>query len=275
MSQEQLINAPPRIPSVPQVPLPQTNYGVLEHSGLPFSEPENITDVPPDFGWMSEIQTYMKLITMDKNQDVGVELAQMSVNAPNLNIETKLSQMIPVWQHIPMSCAKWFNATFSFKFIAIKPPRVTGKILLRYSFLSPRSTDSSDFDAFADDHLKRGICKEWDLGASNEFEFDITALCPIQARPTFLPERAFVGGPGISPYAAQQFSYSIISLGTLKLEVAQRLQPGGIFPDSIRIMMFRVLKGASYYTPTDPRSFMPHILGRPTKVKPSFSPYFK
>lgn len=266
MSEIQQIYNPPRIPSVPQPVLPQTNFGVLEHTGLPYSDPESIIDVPPDFSWMTELQAYMGMFTYVKDYAIGTPLKTFSVNAPDLTLEKKLYEMTPIWQHIPMTCSKWFNCTFSFKFIAIKPPRVTGKLLIRYEFLTPQSRLGRPI--FEKDTLKRGICKEWDLGQSNVFEFDITALCPIQARPTFIPERAFAAGASVSPYVAQSLHPSITSLGTVSVEVAQQLQPGSIFPDSIRILYFRVLKNANFYTPTDPRSAMPHILARPWPVKP-------
>ena len=257
---------PPRIPTVPQAPLPQTNFGVLEHTGLPFSEPENITDVPPDFGWMCELQAYLGMITYSKDAAIGSELQTLSVNCPFSTVQQVMWDQVPIWQHIPMTCAKWWNGTIGFKFEAICPPRVTGKLLVRYEFLPNQAMATPR--PFVNDTLKRGICKEWDLGQSHIFEFDVTALCPIQARPTWLPERAFQNGSAVSPYAAQQLNSAITNLGSLRIEPAQQLQPGSIFPDSIRILVYRSIKSANFYTPTDPRSAMPHILMRPWTMKP-------
>lgn len=106
---------------------------------------------------------------------------------------------------------------------------------------------------------------------SNEFEFDVPALCPVQARPTWMPERSWQAIDGTAHYGTQQISRSITSFGRIAIEVAQNLQPGGIFPDQIRIQCFRSFKEASFYTPTDFRGFMPHILGRPMKYKPALA----
>lgn len=272
MSQE--INfAPPRVPAIPQVPLPQTNFGALEHTGLPFSEEEMITDVPPDFGWMSELQTFMFSFEFSKQDEIGTVLKTFSALAANIPFENseppKLYDLVPVWQHIPMTSSKYFNADISYKFIAIKPPRVTGKLLFRYSFLAPEITDPyGSHLEFQKDSLKRGICKEWDLGLTNEFEFDISALCPVQARPTWIPERSLHGVSNTTRFGPQQLNSSITNFGTIRIESAQLLQPGGIFPDSIRIQVFRVIKNATYYTASDFRSQLPHVLTRSVLVKP-------
>lgn len=267
---DQLVNAPPRGILVPNLPQPQTNLGTLEHTGMPMSEPEMITDIPPDFGWMSEIQTFMRVFKFAKENEIGSLLVSFSGLAADLETTMRLNEMTMTWQHVPMACAKWFNAQVSFKFIAIKPPRVTGKLIVRYSFLP--DINSIPTKNFSDDSLFRGICKEWDLGQSNEFEFDLVALNPLQARPTYLPERIHPAGAGTSPYACQQLSWILATYGSVHVEVAQLLQPGGIFPDSIRIMVFRVIKNASYYVPTDPRSTMDHIMGRAQAVIPRLPP---
>lgn len=266
MSEIQQMFNPPRMPSVPQAPLPQTTSGVLEHSGLPYSDSELVTDVPPDFGWMCELQAFVGIFSYSKNDEVGSELKQFSVNAPDFLSDTKMYESVPIWQHIPFTCSKWFNATIGFKFEAVCPPRVTGKLLIRYDFLL--ETHHKYGPNFDKDKLKRGICKEWDIGQSNIFEFDVTALCPIQARPTWIPERSFAAGSAVSPYAPQMIHPSITHFGCIRIEVAQYLQPGSIFPDSIRILMFRSIKNANFYTPTDPRSGMSHVLTRPWPVKP-------
>lgn len=265
MSEIQQMFNPPRAPTVPQ-PLPQTSFGVLEHTGLPYSEPLNVTDVPPDFEWMYSLQSFMGMFTYNKNDEIGNEISAFSVTSPYFGSDQKLWQMAPIWQHIPFTTAKWFNATFSFKMIAICPPRVTGKLLVRYSFTTPH-TDVGN-PPYTYDQLRRGICKEWDLGQSNIFEFDVTALSPIEARPTWIPERAFQQKAAVSPYVAQTLNPSITSLGMIRVEPAQYLQPGSIFPDSIRILVFRSFKNANFYTPTDPRSGLPHILARPWPVRP-------
>lgn len=265
MSQQIELNYnPPRIPTVPMTPLPQTCMGVLEHTGLPYAEPMNVTDIPPDFGWMTSIQTYEGSFTYSKEDVVSKVIWHSNPLTPGIVDPYYLHDLNPTWPQIPFAASKWWNGTISYKFVAIKPPRVAGKLILRFWYIRPRSllNEQSSSDP---DSLMRGIAKEWDLAQTNIFEFDITALNPIQARPTWLP----IINPKISGFkngAQQSFSWAITSMGYLTMQAAQRLQVGSIFPDSIRIFVFRTFKNAQFYTPTDMRSRLNHCLGVPRNL---------
>lgn len=256
MSNNELSYAPPRYLTVPIQPLPQTNLGILEHSGIPLGEQEVITDIPPDLSWMAEIQLFQTSFVYSVSDMPGKNL--WSTNAHTLDdsalTPNNIKDGIP-WNLIPFLGSKWWDGQVSFKFIAIKPPRCTGKIMVRYSF-DPQFDPDNDPE-------KRGIAQEWDLGQSGEFEFDITAVNPVRARPTWLPritENDYTPAGQKEAFAIQRMPIPSWHMGSLVMEAAQRYQPGSIFPDSTRILVFKVYKNANFYLPTDFRGAMPHIL---------------
>lgn len=256
MSTEMNIFSPPRYPTAPQQPLPQTILGVSEHSGLPFSTPENITDVPPDFGWMFALQQYKYTFVMDEKDGPGKELASDQVNVYYGLFDKKNGDysFTSYWTTLPLFGAKWWSGMVSYKFIAIKPPRVTGKLIINYSF--------SAKETFSDNFKKMKIAKEWDLGQSNVCEFDVSALNQLRLRPTWLPENAKTLLNQVSMFAPQSLPMYSWNMGRINIEVANRLQPGNIFPGSIRILMFKSFKNAQCYAATDLRGRMPHIIGQ-------------
>lgn len=255
MSQTDPNFCPPRGLTVPQFPVPQTNYGVLEHTGLPIGEFKDVTDVPPDFGWMTLMQRYIGSFEYSKNSKIGDTLRKYSVLADVISGKRDMMRESITWQHIPFITSKWWTGSVSFKFIAIKPPRVTGKLLVRY-FFTPASQDE-----VRGEDLCREVVKEWDLGQSNVFEFDLTSICPIGLRPTWLPRvqgtnaTDAIGSRRIMP---QEMIYPMYAMGEIVIQPAQRIQVGSIFPDSIRILVFKCFKNATFSMPTDPRSTMPH-----------------
>lgn len=254
MSQTELLNFnPPRYTCEPVQPLPQTCLGTLEHSGLPGSDPVNITDIAPDFSWMSQYQHYLGMFSYKSTSPLRTPVYQIDVMGVD---ELKAAaSLIHPWAHLPFFTSKYWNGMVSFKFIAIKPPRTTGKLLIRYKF-----SNKSTFDDEAPDSLRRGVVKEWDLGQSNEFEFDITHFNAIQSKMTWVP-RSQIPEYLNSYQSAVVFPiYSSYGFGQISVEPAQKYQPGGIFPDDVRIQVFRVFKNAQFYIPTDPRSNQLHAL---------------
>lgn len=259
MSQAELNFSPPRIPSVSAVPTPQTCYGTLESSGLPVSNFEAVTDIGPDFGWMSQINVYQGQFTVSVNDSATRLISAVRYDREVLSDElTDTKQYVydltPSW-HLPcFTAGRYWNGMVVYRFLAIKPPRVTGKLLVRFSFAYG--------DFIAQDEQQRGVLKEWDLGQTNVCELDISAVNPVLARPTWLPIQTFSSRPTSLPVFSAYQSPSIPSffMGNITVQVAQRLQPGGIFPDSIRILVFRSFKNFQNYIPTDMRGSQPHCL---------------
>nr|WPV63632.1 MAG: hypothetical protein [Wufeng shrew polycipivirus 5] len=278
MSIEQA-NCPPRAPTVPQLPQPQTCFGVLEHTGIPTNAIQNVTDIPPDFSWMTEMQTFVRSFTFSISSELSTFLLDMAVHAPDQDNNIFSDAIKPLyWQYIPFLMSKWWTGSVSFKFLAIKPPRVTGKLIVRYVFRNYIDGKSDDRN-LNDDTMYRSISKEWDLGSSNEFEFDIDGLSVLEARPTWLPEtgrpipKEAVEGSLTGFYAVQEITPSAWMMGRVIVQPAQRLQPGGIFPDTIRILVFRTFKNANFYIPSDARVYAKNAICTPLSSYPRFMDY--
>lgn len=252
---------PPRIPDVPVAPPPQTVFGTLESSGLPFSEGSQISDIPPDFSWMSEIQTFYGDFEIKSTTPLQSPIITFSVTGNKLNsssqpVDTSSPYgVVQTWQSVPFLCSKWWSGEVGFRFIALKPPRTPGKLLFRYSFAP--NMDGKDQDLFVNDSAIRGVAKEWDLSQSNIFEFDVTGLNPIDARPTWLPDFSynFSNANTTGHVALPVMNPSTYLLGNIQVSLVIPYQPGSLYPDNIRILVFRTFKNAQFYIPTDPRHF--------------------
>lgn len=257
MNQQQSFNLPPRDPTVPNVPETQTNMGVLEHTGLPIEPIDLITDVPPDFKWMSELWKFHTAFTITNQQRPGTIIYTTRV----VQSDAAKDEVLAQWHDIPFACSKFWNGKISYRFTIIKPPRVVGKLLIRYrqdcfDEWGPMVTPPSQWTKIRDTKM-RTILKEWDLGQSSQFEFDITASNPIRARPTHLFEdKPRMDFPDSDPnnVANYRTPYILFEMGRLSVEVAQTIVPGGIFPDSYQIIVEKSLKDCQFYTPTDPRT---------------------
>lgn len=246
---------PVRNMGIPQNPVPQTNTGLLEHTGMPITPFENITTIPPDFSWMTSQFKVLTQATIDTTHTVGTVLYSANVlhpNAANLNFIDS-----PNWERIPFASSIWWKGIVSFRFSIIKPPRVVGKLLIKYrqdNFMN-LGPNSPGKDPNIKDDTYRSILKEWDLSATNHFEFDISASLPIRARPTKYPSMVTTpANEGPTAYAQVVPPWINYSMGAISLEVAEMIAPGGIFPDSYQIIVERSFKNADFMTPTDTKS---------------------
>ncbi|BBM96514.1 putative capsid protein [Colobopsis shohki virus 1] len=251
-STQTLIFNPPRLVNQPMMPLPQTVCATLEHSGIPSSIPEAITDIPPDLNWMSEIQLFKAEFDFSNTSLPSDQLWSTTVltHVDGTNKDdggTFKDHSFVHWNYLPFVGSRYWKGVVSYKFIAIKPPRATGKILIRYAF-------DPNF-SFNDDLYKRSVAVEWDLGQSSEIEIDFPGLDPIEARPTWIPtvDKNIIANPK-TVWRKQVAPISTWTFGSIVLETAQRYNPGSLFPDRTRILVFMVFKNASFYMPTDFRS---------------------
>ena len=145
-----------------------------------------------------------------------------------------------------------------YRFTIIKPPRVVGKLLIRYrqdAFDKWTTGGAPPAGWTTQDSKMRSILKEWDLGQSSEIVLDFSGLNPLEARPTWLPiidretfeDKTIIWRKQVPPIPVWNY-------GKIMIECAQRYNPGSLFPDSTRILAFIVYKNASFYMPTDFRS---------------------
>lgn len=259
--------------TVPQVPVPQTCFGVLNDSGLP-SDPENITDIPFDSSWMTSMQLYLTEFVIKQGMEIK---PGWQTNCDEVN--SCKSMILPVigrtddmpngyrknlryWHYLPFTTARFWTGSVKLRFMAIKPPRVGGKLLFRYE---PDSTaDPALLQANNQyDTLRRGIVREWDLAQSSDFELDLPGFNVISHRPTWVPHfsaRDYRGSPLTSKMYFWNLTPSSVHLGYLKVEMANDIQPGSIFPDSFRILVFQSFENAQFYQQCDARSNWRHVL---------------
>lgn len=241
-----MVNEPPQ-------PLPQTVCATLEHSGIPISAPENITDVPPLFDWMAQIQLYKDSFRFNVGHQPKDEIYQTFVLSHFVRPDGVISHYRDIpWNYIPFLASRWWTGSVSYKFIAIKPKEAVGKLLVRY-------LPDPNFD-FDNDKNRRGICVEWDLALSSELEFDIPAYNPMEARPTWLPHVDKYFSASGKNWAWQFPPQPSWNFGHIAIECAQMYVPGNLFPDSTRILVFQVFKNANFYLPTDLRGMTRHCL---------------
>jgi len=257
-------NNPPRNVGIPLNPVPQTNTGLMEHVAIPSDPMVSITDIPPDFDWMVRQWKLKKILSVDNTQDVGAIIGYIDVLAlgeKSSDHNGPLYQKTPSWIKLPFSVSKWWKGTVSHRFTIIKPPRVTGKLLIRWR-QDTFGTSKGWNKQTVKDATMRSILKEWDLSETNQFEFDITASLPIQARPTkFQTRQGTPKEPNI--FVSQVEPYINVTMGSFTVEIAQKISPGGIFPDTFSIIVERAFKDASFMTPTDSKSTYVMVIDRP------------
>lgn len=262
--QEQFQPVPPRNLSCPQVPTPQTVSGILSDSGFP-SDPENITDLAPDFSWMSAIEEFLTSFEIQQSST-----GQVVDIFPQKKFAEKFPTLVnlrhPTWHWVPFGVSRYWSGMCRLRFMAIKPPRVPCKLLIRYI---PDVSEYTAGNGFGKDVLRRGIKFEWDLGMSSECSIDISGYNWTSIRPTWIPR---VAGPDARSTSGDAIKFkswnhhlSQLSLGILRVEIASPMVPGGIFPDSIRVLVFQSFPDARFYMATDPRSMKYHFfcLGDP------------
>lgn len=220
------------------VPIPQTTTGTLEHTGVAYDE-EPITDIPPDFGWMSEMPFLRSIIRWPKPEPGAYTILRL--NKFVSTVESN-GNSFP-WLAIPMSYHKYFNGEVFLRFIAVKPSRTPGKILVTYH-PDGRAMLPSEINAVN----ARVIKKEWDLAQTNTFELTIPGFNPNRMRHTGDRRRdPPTGWTGVSlqgPSTARHF-------GSVELSVAIPYAPGSIFPDEFSIIIEMALQKAEYATPCD------------------------
>lgn len=251
---EQIQETPPRLLTVPQAPVPQTCTGVLCDYGLP-SEPFQITDFPPDFSWMTQIPVFLQMIRFDENTIGDFEY----INLPQVKTWNPYNgkQFTP-WLAFPFCCSRWWNGKVKLTFMAIKPSKVTGKILFMYY---PDNASFGYYEGSQPNNI--GPKREWDLGLSSEFTLEIPGFNPIFARPTWVPQVEHPDTSLIASMARHQVPYQELSFGTLRMKVTQLLQPGSIYPSSVRILVFISFPDSQHYISCDPRSFQKMSIAYP------------
>lgn len=257
---------PVRNYGIPQNPVPQTNTGLMEHSSIPFEPQEQITDIPPSFSWMVSQWKYIGSVTLKKSDNVGTLIG----NFPVLLHPPAFSEQysLPNWYKLPFASSVWWSGIVSYRFTFIKPPRVVGKLLVRY-----RQDEFGDYNdvgqsqTYTQDQTYRSILKEWDLAESNQFEFDVSAVLPIRARPSQFDSN-YDESTSVDTYknicfAINRTPWILNHMGGIRLEVAQKLSPGTLFPDSYTILVEKSFKNTNFMTPLDSKNVYRSVIQPP------------
>nr|UMO75690.1 MAG: putative capsid protein 2 [Polycipiviridae sp.] len=246
---------PVRNYGIPQNPVPQTNTGLLEHVAVPFEPMEQITDIPPDFAWMTEQYKLVARFNVTKDNDVGKIIYYTPVI--HSNTQDKLTQNLRNWFFVPFRSSTWWNGVVSYRFTIVKPPRVAGKLLVRYrqdAFKNYSLRDIKSYPGDFKDLTMRSILKEWDLSETNQFSFDITGSLPIRARPTKHAGPSSANLPKDSALVNSLVPWIHTEMGAISIEVAQKISPGSIFPDHYTVYVEKCFKNCNFMTPVDFRS---------------------
>jgi hypothetical protein len=249
---------PPRNFGLPANPIPQTNTGLLEHTGIPFYPSELITDIPPTFSWMTAQWKYLTTFSHKLTDKIGDQI--FSTTVVGKNDSSSVVPVRPNWFYLPFASSIWWNGTVSFRFTIIKPPRVTGKLIVTYRQDAFKDYEGPLDQTYLDDKLYRSINKEWDLSQSSQFEFDVTGSLPIRARPSKMYKNLDGIGAGGNVMLNENSSVGWLppwinyEMGRILVRPAQTLNPGGIFPDEFTVIVEKSFKQANFYIPTDTKS---------------------
>lgn len=257
------LHNPVRNYGIPQNPVPQTNTGLLEHSSIPFEPQEQITDVPPSFSWMVSQYKYIGSFQVKFSDKVGTLIGDLPVLGHPQGFKDQYS--LPNWYKLPFASSVWWSGNVSYRFTIIKPPRVVGKLLIRY-----RQDEFGDIndqgqpDMYTSDSTYRSILKEWDIAESNQFEFDVSSVLPIRARPTTRDFAQTSARNSITYknncYATAQTPWLLLHMGGIRLEVAQMISAGNLFPDTYTILVEKAFKNTTFMTPTDSKNFFRQVI---------------
>jgi len=255
MGDSNVNTVPPRAFTNPAIPTPVTNMGTLADYGA-ISDHEPICDIPPDFSWMAGIEVFRESFSFSVDSPLEKEIYRI---VPFSKLPAGKRQNIQFlkadWHFIPFLTSRWWSGKVRLRFMALKPPRVTGKLLIRWT------PDLSDFSTSLGDGLRRRIKYEWDLGTSNEYTVEISGYNITRLRPTWISRASLIYQDPQRKYQSCGQDYPIMqySVGGLDIIPAQSLQPGSLFPDSIRILVFQSWVDCDFHTSTDIRGSIGHF----------------
>lgn len=260
------MSVPPRSSTDAISPSPLTNMGTLSDYGL-LSDPEPITDVSPDFGWMSSMEIFRGSFTFSKDSTMFKTLISIlpyfkshyfNSLPTNEHVMAQATDMIPDWHFLPFLSSRWWSGKVRIRLMAIKPEQVTGKLLISWT---PDIYADYEQSTTRSDTLRRSIKYEWDLGTSNEYSLEIVGYNVTRLRPTWLHWVPYSDKKEDPPSCGIMPPLMMYTSGILNIEPIQSLQPGSLFPDSIRILFFHSFHDTSFHTSTDVRGTAFHFFG--------------
>jgi len=238
----------PNVLNPPSVQTPQTNFGILQHSGslvqttglAPGDQPDK------DIHMARSQMIFSMQLTTDIT--VGNQLSILSTSIANNELHLPI---LPTGSNYSTrndpahSCQIYFNQTIywnasvSLHFWAVKPPTAVGRLRITFT---PMEYNNTKIDVG-----QREITEEWDLSASNIFEFKIPSYNLRNYR-NCIANYAPLNG-STSTYVTPGCDFK---LGRIRVFVTHLYQPGSIYPNNCNIYCFQSFANAQFAIVTGP-----------------------
>lgn len=202
----------------PQDPAPQTVEGTLTNDGA-IGPPVPLTGGFMDVEDMLDTWLFLENVTMDENDTPNSVITSYSVQEDG-------GYGFKHFAYMPLSLYDFGDYEIMFRFWAVKPPRITGRLLISYR---PIIAGSSAVD------VRYGNSTiEWDLAKTDYIDF----VVPIWRRYRAVPNKSIVGLPIVED--------PIIVYGDIVLSVHTPLMVGSIYAGTIDILTYKKIKGAVF-----------------------------
>lgn len=212
-------------------PPPQTVAGSLDQVGLigPLSP---LPGLKTDLSWLFMRPRYVGRYTINKSNTAGSTIAVIRPFSLRQNVE---SIAVAHWHELLLSLGRYWNGAIVWRFYMVKPERVVGRLLVEYrpeAFLAAATWGTN-----VGESQQRHIVKEWDLSKSDFIDLRFNGYNPIEMRPTKVARMIQTGTAATrNQRLAHRLPISQHFAGSMRLSVAQPIQPGSIFPDQYDII---------------------------------------
>lgn len=214
----------------PQKPSPQTVFGILTKPARITRQILHSPGLQPDITRWNSHNVLIDSHTLDSDYGAGNLLFEFDPH----RLVGKANNIVQPWL-IPHFASLFSNPTVTITLWANKMPLTPGRIGIFYTpFRVPGKGKI--------DEKQRNPLLEWDLSTSNTISFDVTSFNPALVKLNY--PGATIGDGSIYGYSP----YHLYGMGSIRVEVLQRYQPGQISPKQCTVFMFKSYK-TNYYTP--------------------------
>lgn len=225
-----IISQPPKNPLVPQVPAPNTSFGVLEQFGNSISDLKPLPGHPPDFSEFTSRGELTDIVELTTSTEVGsIFYGQNALNGSN----NKSYGLTILPRNIPFKMSQFYNTEIQYTFTAIKPVGTFGgriQVIYFPQFTEPYS------GSILTDSQQREVIKEWDLNETNVCSVRISGFPSVLSRMTWLPEVPIVSTTYLKTVGTT-FATLDKSFGYIALRLVQAIQPGSLYPEGFSILV--------------------------------------
>lgn len=237
---------------IPTIQAPQTTYGVLQQSAAPVLPTGEMPGERPLMEVHMARSIALGKFVLSTDDAIGTEYLIFSDSDsafPTYNTlawgsssssdQQRRFDAAPAWSFY-FNQSLYYNAGTTLTFWAIKPPQAVGR--LRFTYRPPIASVDSNNDA-----AQREITREWDLSASNLFEFKIPSYNMRNLRNT---ANNFAVLNGLDArYRCPPADYK---MGYVRIYNTHTYQPGSIFPNNCSIICFQSFQDAEFRTVQGP-----------------------